>query len=56
MRICVCVCTPPRPQITSGVILTLYNWLNTSCCFSARFMALAIDAIDRHGPGNEMRR
>ena len=40
------VCAPPRPYITSGVILTLYDWLDF-CCFSVPFMALAVDVIDR---------
>ena len=34
MCVCVHVCTPPSPKITSGVILTLYDWLNNFCCFS----------------------
>ena len=48
--VCVCVSMPLRPQITSGMILTLYDWLNNFCYFSVRFMALAIDVIDRRGP------
>ena len=49
-----CVCTPPRLYITSGMILTLYDWLNNFCCFSVLFLALAIDVIDRRGPSNKM--
>ena len=33
----VCVCPPPRPQITSGVILPLNDWLNNFGCFSVEF-------------------
>jgi len=32
-----CVCTPPRPWITSGVILTLNYWVNNCGCFSFLF-------------------
>ena len=44
------------PKITSGVIWTLYDWLNTviSAAFQFRFMALAIDFIDRRGLSSEM--
>ena len=45
--------------MTSGVILTLYDWLNTyviSVAFPSHFMALTINAIDRLGPGNEIHR
>ena len=34
---CACACTPPRPQnqyATSGVILTLHDWLNNDGSFS----------------------
>ena len=31
----VCVCPPPGLYITSGVILTLNDWLNNCGCFSA---------------------
>ena len=56
MCVCVCVCVhPPRPLITSGVILTLNDWLNNCSCFSVLFYGLAVDNIDRCGPSNEMR-
>ena len=45
--------------MTSGVILTLYDWLNTyviSVAFPSHFMALAINAIDGFGPDNEIHR
>jgi len=32
-----CVYTPKTIILTSCMILTLYNWLNTFCCFSAPF-------------------
>ena len=36
--VCVCVCMPLRPRITSGMILTLYDWLNNnSGCFPVLF-------------------
>ena len=54
--VCACVCPPPRPHITSGVILTLNDWLNNCSCFQLRFMALAVDVIDKRDPSNEMRR
>ena len=31
MRVCVCVCSPLRLLITSGMIWTLYDWLNKFC-------------------------
>ena len=52
--VCVYVCTPPSPLITSGVILTLCDWLNNLCCFSVLFIALQVNVIDRRGPSNEM--
>ena len=57
MNICMCmyVCMPPRPYITSGVTLTLNDWLIIATAFQFRFIALAIDVIDRRGPSNEMR-
>ena len=48
---CARVCTPLGPLITSGMILTFYDWI--AVAFQFRFMALA---IDRRGPSNEMRR
>ena len=33
----------------------MIGWM-LPAAFQFRFMALAVDAIDRHGPGNEMRR
>ena len=48
------MCTPPRSKITSGVILTLHDWLDTFCYFSVHFMALVIDVIDRHSPSYKM--
>ena len=52
VHVCVWVYTPPKPLITSGVILTLNNWWN-KCSFN--FMALAADVIERRGYSNEMR-
>ena len=49
-----CVHPQGHIRITSGVILTLNDWLNNFGCFQFRFMALAIDVIDRHDPSNEM--
>ena len=46
-----CVNMLPRPQITSGVILIFYDGLNNFCCFS---VALAVNAVKRHGPNNKM--
>ena len=38
MWVCVSVRVyPPRPSITSAVILTLNDWLNNSGCFSVPF-------------------
>ena len=58
--VCVCLCvhvsTPEAIYITSGVILILNDWLNNCGCFQFRFMALAVNVIDRRGPSNEMRR
>ena len=45
---------PPRPLITSLVILTLYDWLNSFATFQLHFMAFSVDAIERRGPSNEM--
>ena len=55
---CVCVCPPPRPWITSGVIWTLCDWLNKFCCLStsSSYTALAIDTVDGRGLSNEARR
>ena len=54
---CVCVSTPEATHITSGVILTLNDWLNNCSCFSVSFYGSChVDVIGRHGPGNEMRR
>ena len=38
------------------MILTLNNWLKIVAAFQLRFMALAVDVIDRRGPINEMHR
>ena len=51
----VCVYAP-KAIITSGVILTLYDWWNNFCYFSVPFYGFAVDVIDRRGPSNEMRR
>ena len=48
------VCMPPRPQITSGVILTLNDWLIIVATFQFHLMALAVDVIDRHARSNEI--
>ena len=37
MRICMCVCVTPKAKNASGVILTLYDRLNSSSCFSVPF-------------------
>ena len=42
---CVCVCLPPRLLITSGVILTPYDWLNK---FYRFYMAAVIGIVNRH--------
>ena len=36
--------------ITSGMILTLYDWLNNFCFLQFYFMALATNIIDKRGP------
>ena len=49
---CVYVCTPPRPKVTSGVILASND---SADAFQFCFMVLAVDVIGRCGPSNEMR-
>ena len=41
-----------KPLITCGVIWTLYDWLNNSCCFSVP--ALAIDIMHGRGSSSKM--
>ena len=31
--VCVCVCVCVQSHLTSGMILTLHNWLNAFCSF-----------------------
>ena len=39
------------------MILTLYDCLNASCCFSVPFYGpCAVDITDRRGPSNKMHR
>ena len=39
--VCVCVCPHPRLLITSGVIWTLYDWLNKSySCYMATVVVI----------------
>ena len=48
MHVCVSVCPPPRLLITSGVIWTLYNWLNK---FYSCYMTTAVVIINGSGLG-----
>ena len=52
----VCVCVhPQRPYTTSGVILTLNDWLNNCGCFSLPFYSSCRRCHhDRHGPSSKM--
>ena len=52
MYLCVCVCPPPRLLITSGVIWTLYDWLNK---FYSRYMAIVVVIVNRRGLGIDTR-
>ena len=54
--VCVCVCVCPRPSITSDFDFIYMIGRIISAAFQFRFMALAVDVIDWHGPSNEMRR
>ena len=56
MCMCVHKCALLRPQITYGVILNLYDWLNNFCCLSVPFHGFAINVINRHGYSNKMHR
>ena len=47
MRVCVCV-SAPRLLITSGVILTLYDWLTK---FYSCYVATVVVIVDGHGLG-----
>ena len=53
MHVCVCVCVCPLPRllITSGMILTLYDWLAN---FYSCYMATVVGIIDEHGLGINM--
>ena len=57
-RVFVCACVyAPKARVTYGLILTLYDWLNSYVILSAaqfHFMALAINVIDGHGLSNKM--
>ena len=44
--LCVCLCPPPRLLITSGVIWTLYDWLNK---FYRCYMAIIVGIVDGCG-------
>ena len=51
--VCVCVCPPPRLLITSGMILTPYDWLNKFCnCY----MAIVVGINNGHGLGIDTHR
>ena len=50
--VCVCVCLPPRLLITSGVIWTLYNWLNK---FYSCYMAIVVVIVNGRGLGIDTR-
>ena len=50
---CACLCvSAPRILITSGVILTLYDWLIK---FYSCYMATVVNIIDRRGLGIDTR-
>ena len=51
--VCVFVCPPPRLLITSGVIWTLYDWLNK---FYSCYMATAVVIVNGCGLGIGTRR
>ena len=53
VRVCVCVCPPPGLLITSGMILTLYDWLTK---FYSCYMATVVGIVDGHGLGIYMHR
>ena len=58
--VCVClsVCLSLRALLTSGVILTVCDWLKKFYGFSAfqlLYMALAINKMDEHGLSNTAR-
>ena len=51
LRVCLCVCLPPRLLITSGVmwhIWTSYDWLNK---FYSCYMTTVVDIVDGRGLG-----
>ena len=49
MCVCVCVCVCPPEDINnySGMIWTLYDWLNNLHSF---YVAAVVSIISRHGP------
>ena len=53
MYVCMCVYAPEAINNYSGVILTLYDWLNNCVGSSVSFMALVVDIINRRDPSNE---
>ena len=46
MRACGCMCLPPRPLITSGVIESPYDWSNK---FYGFYMAAAVGIVSGRG-------
>ena len=46
--VCVCVCPPSRLLITSGVILTLYDWLAK---FYSCYVATVVGIVEGGGLG-----
>ena len=53
VRVCDCVCPPLRLLITSGMIWTLYDWLNK---FYGCYMATVAIIVNGHGLGIGTRR
>ena len=43
--VCVCVSLPPRVLITSGMMWTLYDWLNK---FYSFYMAVIVSIVNGH--------
>ena len=45
MCACLCVCSPPRLLVTSGVMWAPYDWLNKFCGFKRQLYSVLLVGV-----------